>query len=119
MALAGSIKGAICQRLVQKIDGGRVPALEVMVANGRIAQCITDPELTGDMHDIIADGEYYGMQTFDQSLVKLMELGSIDLRGAMAAATAPHDLNVMLQQKGLLLAGRGPTPQPAPQPEPV
>jgi twitching motility protein PilT len=110
MALAGSIKGAICQRLVQKVDGGRVPALEVMVANGRIAQCITEPELTGDMHDIIADGEYYGMQTFDQSLVKLMEQGAIDLRGAMAAASTPHDLKVMLQQKGLIAAGR---PQPA------
>jgi twitching motility protein PilT len=110
MALAGSIKGAICQRLVQRSDGtGRVPALEVMVANGRIAQCITDPELTGEMHEIIADGEYYGMQTFDQALVKLLEQGAIDLRGAMAAASRPHDLKVMLQQKGLVPAGR---PQP-------
>src|SRR5687768_1362072 len=107
MALAGSIKGAICQRLVQRADGGgRVPALEVMVANGRIAQCITDPELTGEMHEIIADGEYYGMQTFDQALVKLLEQGLIDLRGAMATASRPHDLKVMLQQKGLVAAGR-------------
>jgi len=107
MALAGSIKGAICQRLVPRADGsGRVPALEVMVANGRIAQCITDPELTGEMHEIIADGEYYGMQTFDQALVKLIEQGAIDLRGAMATASRPHDLKVMLQQKGLVPAGR-------------
>ena len=81
---------------------GRVPALEVMVANGRIQQCITDPAATGEMHEIIADGEYYGMQTFDQALVALIEQGEIDLRGAMAAASSPHDLKVMLQQRGLV-----------------
>jgi twitching motility protein PilT len=110
--LAGSIKGTICQRLVSTVDGvGRVPALEVMVANGRIQQCITDQSLTGEMLEIIADGEYYGMQTFDQSLVKLIEAGRIDLRGAMGAASKPHDLKVMLQQRGL-----GGPPRTAPQP---
>ena len=99
-ALAGSIKGTVCQRLVPTVDGsGRVPALEVMVANGRIQQVILDPSLTGEMHEIIADGEYYGMQTFDQALVKLLESGSIDLRAAMGAASRPHDLKVMLQQR--------------------
>ena len=110
MALAGSIKGTICQRLVPTSDGeGRVPALEVMIGNGRIQQCIIDPNLTGEMSEIIADGEYYGMQTFDQALVKLIEARKIDLRGAMAAASKPHDLKVMLQQKGLI----GPAGRPA------
>jgi twitching motility protein PilT len=54
----------------------------------------------------VADGDYYGMQTFDQSLVKLIQEGAIDLRGAMAAASRPHDLKVMLQQKGLVGAVR-------------
>jgi len=103
VALAGSIKGTICQRLVQTADGdGRVAALEVMVANGRIQQCIVDPNKGGEMHEIIADGEYYGMQTFDQSLVKLFETGKIDMRGAMMAATSPSDLKIMLQQRGLV-----------------
>jgi twitching motility protein PilT len=116
MALAGSVKGTICQRLVPTADGtGRVPALEVMVANGRIQQCIIDPGLTGEMHEIIADGDYYGMQTFDQALVKLIEAGRIDLRGAMAAASRPHDLKVMLQQRGLVNAGST-RPVPLPQP---
>src|SRR3954453_23515495 len=101
VALAGSIKGTVCQRLVPTVDGaGRLPALEVMVANGRIQQVILDPSLTGEMHEIIADGEYYGMQTFDQALVRLLEAGKIDLRAAMAAASRPHDLKVMLQQRG-------------------
>ena len=101
VALAGSLKGTVCQRLVPTVDGeGRVPALEVMVNNGRIQQCILDPSVGGELHEIVADGEYYGMQTFDQSLVGLLEAGRIDLRSALAAASRPHDLKVMLQQRG-------------------
>ncbi|MGH9149591.1 MAG: type IV pilus twitching motility protein PilT [Acidimicrobiales bacterium] len=103
VALAGALKGIICQRLVQTADGqGRVPAVEVLVSNGRIQQCIIDPVKGGEIHEIVADGEYYGMQTFDQSLVKLYAKGVVDVRGAMAAATSPHDLKVMLQQQGLM-----------------
>ena len=69
VSLAGSLKGIICQRLIPTADGrGRVPALEVLVVNGRIQQAIIDPLLTGDIEGIVADGEYYGMLTFDQSL---------------------------------------------------
>jgi twitching motility protein PilT len=108
VALAGSVRGTICQRLVPTADGqGRVAALEVMVANGRIQQCIVDPARAGDMHEIIADGEYYGMQTFDQSLVKLFEQNKIDMRSAMMAATNPSDLKIMLQQKGLVGTATG------------
>lgn len=102
-SLAGVLSGTICQRLVANEDGtARVPAVEVMIANGRIQQCITEPDKGGDIHEIIADGEYYGMQTFDQSLVKLVEKGSIDVRRAMSAATKPQDLKLMLQQRGLV-----------------
>ena len=118
-ALAGSIKGAVCQRLVPTIDGeGRVPALEIMVANGRIQQCIVDPSLTSEMHAIIADGDYYGMQTFDQSLVKHLEAGKINLRAAMSAASKPQDLKVILQQRGVIGPQTRPQPAPAPSPAP-
>ncbi len=114
-ALAGSIKGTICQRLVPTADGtGRVAVLEIMVATGRIQQCIVDPSLTGQMHEIIAEGEYYGMQTFDQALVKLYAEGLIDMRGAMMAASSPHDLKIMLQQQGLTNPGTGAPARPTP-----
>jgi len=106
VALAGALKGTICQRLVPRSNGGgRVAALEVMVVNGRLQQCIIDPNKTSDIHEIVADGEYYGMQTFDQALVRLYEQGAIDLRDAMMTASNPHDLKVMLQRKGLVAAG--------------
>ena len=73
VSLAGALTGTICQRLIPRADGkGRVPALEIMVVNGRIQQAIMDPVQTSDINEIMAEGEYYGMQTFDQSLVELL-----------------------------------------------
>ncbi len=106
VGLAGSLKGIICQRLIPTADGkNRVPALEIMVVNGRIQQAIIDPLITGDIEGIVADGEYYGMMTFDQSLVGLIASGTIDLAEAMATASNPHDLKVMLERQGIVQTG--------------
>lgn len=61
-----------------------------------------EPGRGGDLHDIMREGEYYGMQTFDQALARLYTSGRIDVRAAMQAATNPHDLRVVLQRDGLL-----------------
>jgi twitching motility protein PilT len=107
VSLSAALRGTICQRLVPRADGrGRVPAVEVMVVNGRIQQAILDPALTSEIEQIIVDGEYYGMQTFDQALAKYLQQGVIDLREAMSTATNPHDLKVMLERMGVLQAGR-------------
>jgi twitching motility protein PilT len=107
VGLAGSLKGIICQRLIPAADGkNRVPVLELAVVNGRIQQAIVDPLLTGDIEGIVADGEYYGMTTFDQSLVTLIADGTIDLAEAMATATNAHDLKVMLERKGIMKTGQ-------------
>ncbi len=107
VSLAGSLKGIICQRLIPMTDGqNRIPALEILVVNGRIQQAIVDPVQTADIEGIVADGEYYGMRTFDQSLVDLVAKGSVDLREAMTAATNPHDLKVLLERRGILQTGQ-------------
>jgi len=59
----------VSQRLVEKRGGGRVPAVEILVATGRIFDKIVNAEETHEIEQIIAEGEYYGMQTFDQSLL--------------------------------------------------
>ena len=59
------------QRLVEKRGGGRAPAVEVLVATGRVFDKIVNPDETHEIEEIIAEGEYYGMQTFDQSLLGL------------------------------------------------
>ncbi|MDQ1427468.1 MAG: twitching motility protein PilT [Acidimicrobiaceae bacterium] len=109
LALASCLKGVVSQRLLERSDGeGRVPAVEVMVVNGRIADRIVDPDRgRGEsIEEIIADGEWYGMQTFDQSLAGLYRDGLVTLPQAMLAATNPHDLRLMLQNAGLVNAAR-------------
>jgi twitching motility protein PilT len=114
VSLAGSLKGIVCQRLLATADEkNRVPALEILVVNGRIQQAILDPLVTADIGEIVADGEYYGMRTFDQSLVDLVESSTITLAEAMSAATNPHDLRVMLEQKGIMKTGQFAGAQPA------
>jgi twitching motility protein PilT len=106
LSLASALKGTIGQRLVPRADGnGRTPALEVMVVNGRIRQAIADPLLTAGINEIIADGTYDGMQTFDQALGKLVTDNMIDMDQAIDAASNPHDLKVMLERSGVLRTG--------------
>jgi twitching motility protein PilT len=105
LTLASSLRGVISQRLLERADGkGRVPSVEVLVMTGRIFDRIVDPNSgQGEsIEDIIADGEYYGMQTFDQSVFNLFKNGLVGLRSAMAAASNPHDFRIALQQAGLL-----------------
>lgn len=96
--VAGTLKGIISQRLVRTKDGnGRVPACEVMIMTGRARDFILDPEMTGNLSEVIRDGEYYGMQTFDQSLFGHVKAGRITIDEAMRSASSPHDFKLMLE----------------------
>jgi twitching motility protein PilT len=103
-SFAGALRGIASQRLVARADGrGRVPAIEVLVATGRVYDRIIDPEATIEIRDIIAEGEFYGMQTFDQTLVKLVREGLVTEDDARRASTNPHDF--VLALKGVLTRG--------------
>ena len=103
-SFAGALRGIVCQRLVSRADGkGRVPAVEVLVANGRVYERIIDPEATITLQDLIAEGEYYGMQTFDQALVKLVVEGMVTEADARRASSHPHDFNLAL--RGVMTRG--------------
>ena len=103
LGLAGSLKGIVCQRLVPKADGsGRAVVMEVCINTGRIAEAISDPSRTSEITEMIADGGYYGMQTFDQHLLTLVTDGVITMDDAMAASSSPHDLTVQMRRVGLV-----------------
>jgi twitching motility protein PilT len=103
LSLAASLRGIICQRLVPRADSeGRCVVMEVCVNTGRIADAIIDPEKTATIPQLIAEGTYYGMQTFDQSLVNFIRDGVITMEAAMQASTSPHDLTVELRRLGLV-----------------
>ncbi len=98
LQLSDPLKAVISQRLIQKIGGGRVPAVEIMVNTPHIKKCIEDNHL----NDIVAamqKGAFYGMQTFNQSLVKLHKGGLCNLDDVLAAASNPDD--VLLAVRGI------------------
>jgi twitching motility protein PilT len=88
---------------VPRADGlGRCVAMEICINTGRVQDAIVDPDKTSTIHQLITEGGFYGMQTFDQHLVALFRDGVITLDAAMDASTSPHDLMVELQRLGLV-----------------
>lgn len=99
--LAGTLKGVISQRLARTADGqGRVAVCEVLKATARIKDMVMDPDLTGQIPEAIAEGAYYGMQTFDQALLGHLQAGRISQEEAMTMATSPHDFKLMIASGG-------------------
>jgi len=99
--LAGTLRGIVSQRLLTRADGqGRVPAVEVMVMTSRIRDFVLDPDQTSLIGQAIKEGEFYGMMTFDQALLKLYEQGMITLHDAAQVANNPHDFKLLVQSQG-------------------
>ena len=93
--LAGVLKGVVSQRLLPRIGGGRVAAVEVMVANARIQELIREnrPE---EVPEAIAEGAFFQMQTLTQALIDLVVGGEVDAETAVAAAPNRHDFTIPL-----------------------
>ena len=94
--LAGVLRGVVSQRLLPRAAGGRVAAFEVMVNNARVADLIRDDKAE-DIHEAIAEGAFFHMQTFSQALIELVVTGEIDREVAANAATNKHDFLVSLE----------------------
>ena len=128
--MAGVLRGVVSQRLLPRIDGGRIAAVEVMVTNTRIADLIREnqPE---SITDAIAEGSFFDMQSFSTALIDLVVSGQVDREVAANAATNRHDFLVTLdhslkQQKADVAATEKQTkadeerdrePEPEPEPE--
>jgi twitching motility protein PilT len=105
--LAGTLRAAISQRLVPRADreGGRIAVSEVMVVTGRIQDLIIKPEETGGITEVIAEGDFYGMETFDQALLRYVTEGTVSEAVAMETASSPHDFKLMLNARGKRASG--------------
>jgi len=103
--LAAVITGIVSQRLIPKIGGeGRIPAVEVLVGTGAIRDRIRDAKRTPEIHAFIAQGHLqYGMQTFDQCLLRLYREGMISYETAREAATNADDFD--LKVRGIFSTG--------------
>jgi twitching motility protein PilT len=96
LQLSGVLKGVISQRLIPRASGkGRVAAIEVMVSTARTRDLIDDREKTVLLKDAIAQGyTTYGMQTFDQSLMDLVQRGVITFDEALRQSSNPDDFKL-------------------------
>jgi twitching motility protein PilT len=95
--LAGVLRGVISQRLVPRVDGGRVAAVEVMVANRRIADLIRENK-ADEITDAIEEGEFFHMETLTAALIELVLAGDVDRDVAAAAAPNHHDFVIALER---------------------
>lgn len=101
LLLAGTLEAIICQRLVTRHDmPGMIPALEVMINTAAIRDCIIDEDKFVNIPELIESGSQYGMQSFDQSIMRLYRQGSISLEEAMNNASNPDDFD--LRVKGII-----------------
>jgi twitching motility protein PilT len=95
--LAGVLRGVISQRLLPKLDGGRVPAVEVMIANARISDLIRDNK-PDEITEAIAEGDFFQMQTFSKALIELVLAEKVDREIAANAASNRHDFLIALDR---------------------
>jgi twitching motility protein PilT len=122
--LAGVLRGVISQRLIPRAQSGRVAAVEVMVANSRIGDLVRENRVE-DIHEAIAEGAFFQMQTFTSALIDLVLSGEITREIAADSSTNKHDFLVALdyaskrQAAGLpeTLAEEQSVPRPAPAEE--
>jgi Tfp pilus assembly ATPase PilU len=120
--LARALRGIICQRLLPRAGGrGRVPAVEVLVVNNGAAEALLGGQ-TDRLEGIMREGEYYEMQTFDQSLLNLYRRGLVERAAALHHATSAPALRVELEQvdrtrgEGLSTPASAPLAPPGPPP---
>jgi twitching motility protein PilT len=95
--LAGVLRGVVSQRLVPKVGGGRVAAVEVMVNTARIGDLVREGR-SDEITEAIQDGDFHNMQSFSQHLVQLVLDGLVEEETAANAASNRHDFEIAIQQ---------------------
>ncbi|GHG29276.1 type IV pili twitching motility protein PilT [Deinococcus indicus] len=102
LQLAESLVGIISQRLLRRADGvGRVLGLEIMMNTPLIQEYVKDEDKTHLIKDALIEDNIRGMHTFDQHLSQLYRNTLITMDEALAAATSPHELKLMLTRSGV------------------
>lgn len=96
--MGGSLKAIIAQKLIPRADGqGRVVANEILICTPTVSKAIEDGEFS-DLYHHMNEGEFWGMQTMNQSLVRYVKAGIVDEKTAMAYAGIPSELKQMLRR---------------------
>ena len=97
--LARVLRAAVSQRLLPRADGrGRALAAEVLIATPFIQDCVQDPEKTSLIAGMIAQGgSQYGMQSFDQAILKLCQDDTVTVEEALRWVTNVEEFKMRLR----------------------
>jgi twitching motility protein PilT len=103
--LSTTLKGIISQQLLPRADGvGRVAAVEVLVNTERVAEKLKDEAKTPSIADEIAEGEFFGMRSYDQAILGLYARGEVSFEDALSHASSTIEFKAAAQTRGLLSA---------------
>lgn len=98
LRLANSLRGVISQKLLPRVDTeGRVAAVEIMIATPTIAKLIEEGR-AGNLYSAIQEGNFWGMQTMNQCLIKYFRAGIIGEDDALNAAGNATELKQLLRR---------------------
>ncbi|RME75141.1 MAG: PilT/PilU family type 4a pilus ATPase [Planctomycetota bacterium] len=104
LQLSMVLEGVISQRLLPRRTGrGRIAAVELMMRSPTIRDLIAEGR-TRELYNAIKEGEYFGSQTFNQSLRRLYEGEKISLEEAVLAADNPEELKMEI--RGIIKGSR-------------
>jgi len=93
--LGTSLRQIVSQRLIPKIEGpGRVLAVELLITTEAVREHLVDADKMPELYETIAEGAFYGMQTFDQSITERYEAGEISFSDAISFVTSPRDFKL-------------------------
>ncbi len=95
--IANVLKGVLCQRLLETADGnGRVPATEILVVTSLMRKLLAEGKAQ-EIAKAIEQGQYYGMHSFDQDIIRLFNEKKISKEEAMDASSNAEDLIIKLR----------------------
>jgi twitching motility protein PilT len=100
LALADSLRGVIVQTLVRKIGGGRLPAREVLLVTPAVSSVIAEGQ-TSQLPMMIEGGQRYGMMPMNDTLVGLVQNGSVDVDEAYRRSPDRPGFLAALNRQGL------------------
>lgn len=97
--LAATLVAIVSQRLVPRLDGGRVPAIEIMIVNPAIRNLIRERK-TYQIDLVIETSSQDGMITLNRSLVNLVQKRVISAEQAALYSPNPSELRILLERAG-------------------
>ncbi|HVP06694.1 MAG TPA: type IV pilus twitching motility protein PilT, partial [Candidatus Acidoferrum sp.] len=98
VALSFTLQAVVSQTLIPKVGGGRVMAMEIMIATPAIRAIIRDDKIH-QIYSMIQSGQKYGMKTMNQSLAELYTSGRISINDAMSYSHNTQELGEMLNRQ--------------------